>query len=354
MSQKRYRAVVLGAGWRGRGHIKAFLANADRFELAAVCDMDTARMQKSLAEIGAELPVYGDAGEMLAKEKPDVFCFATQPNVRLGLVRLGIKHGVRAIAYEKPMAISLAEAKAICDECDRAGVKQIVCHQHKYGGHWQKVRQIVQSGAIGRVLEIHATSKGWFFYYITHLVDYSLWLAGYPKVEWVSGHIHGRAKLGDTHPSPDYMLGRVGCENGLRILLECGPLAPSYGVSNFWYDAGARVVGTEGFAEVIVGNGWRAMTRDSGGIIGDDTVKIDEIGDTVPYIADLAKWLDDDSQVHPCNGALAYRGFEVSMGILLSGLDRRLVIPPIDTGLKIAERMVAELPESPAMPEEKK
>ena len=89
-------------------------------------------------------------------------------------------------------------------------------------------------------------------------------------------------------------------------------------------------------------------------MIGDDKVKIDEIGDTVPYIADLAKWLDDDSQVHPCNGALAYLGFEISLGILLSGLDRHLVIPPIDTGLTIAERMAAELPDSPAMPEEKK
>ena len=350
---KRYKAVVLGGGWRGKAHIRAFLANADRFDLVAVCDANTELMKNSLKEIGATIPIYGDAEEMLKQEKPEVFCFATQPTARLNLVELGVKHGVRAIAYEKPMATSLAEAKAICDLCDRSGVKQIVCHQHRYGAHWRKAKQIIESGAIGAVREIHATSKGWYFYYITHLVDYSLWLAGNPDVKWITGHIHGRSKLSDSHPSPDYMLGNVACSNGVRLILECGPLAPSHGVENFWYDAGARVVGTEGFVEVIVGDGWRAVTRDSGGPIGDKTTKIDETQDTVPYIADLAKWLSDDTAVHPCNGAMAFRGFEVSMGILLSGLERRLVVPPIATDLKITERMVDELPESPTIQEAK-
>ena len=63
----RYKAVVLGAGWRGKGHIKAFLANADRFELTAVCDLNTDRMKKTLAEIGVTVPIYASAEEMLAR-----------------------------------------------------------------------------------------------------------------------------------------------------------------------------------------------------------------------------------------------------------------------------------------------
>ena len=343
----RYKAVVLGAGWRGKAHIRAFLANADRFNLTAVCDRDTARMKATLAEIGVTLPIYASADDMLATEKPEVFCFATQPDVRLELVKLGVRHNVRAIAYEKPMATSLAEAHAICRLCDQAAVKHIVCHQHKYGAHWQKVRQLVQSGQIGQVRELHATSRGWFFYYITHLVDYALWLMDYPKAEWIVGHIHGREKMTDTHPSPSYLLGQVGFDNGARGLFECGPLAPTRGVDNFWYDAGLTVLGSEGFAEVIVGKGWRAMTRDSAGLIGDPTISLDETGDTGPYLADLARWLDDDSQVHSCNGALALRGFEISMAMLLSGLDRRTVTPPVDPAIPITERMKAELPADP-------
>jgi predicted dehydrogenase len=347
---KRYKAVVLGAGWRGQGHIRAFLANADRFELSAVCDQNTARMKKTLAELGVSLPVYADADAMLAAERPEVFCFATQPDVRLALVKLGVRHGVRAIAYEKPMAISLAEAREICAVCDRAGVKQIVCHQHKYGGHWQKVRELVRSGQLGRVRQIHATSKGWFYHYVTHLVDYAMWLMDYPGPQWIVGHIHGRTQLKNQHSSPDYVMGQVGFDNGVRAIFECGPLAPSRGVENFWYDAGATVLGSEGFAEVIVGAGWRARTAGASATAQDSSVSLSEIGDTIPYIADLARWLDDDAQVHPCNGALAYRGFEVAMGMLQSGLERRLIVPPVNPAEPVAERVLQELPESAVWP----
>jgi predicted dehydrogenase len=80
---RRYKAVVLGAGPRGRAHLLAFLANADRFDLTAACDRDTQRMGDTLAAINASLPVYASADEMLVREKPDVFCFVTQPDVRL-------------------------------------------------------------------------------------------------------------------------------------------------------------------------------------------------------------------------------------------------------------------------------
>lgn len=351
MGASKYKAVVLGAGWRGRGHIQAFLANQDRFDLAAVCDLNTARMGETLAKIGASRPVYASAEEMLAREKPDVFCFATQPGDRLNLVELGIRHGVRAIAYEKPMATSLTEASAICDACDRAGVKQIVCHQHKYGAHWQAVRELVKAGRLGRIRQIHATSKGWYFYYITHLVDYAMWLIDYPAVEWITGHIHGRTKLTDTHPSPDYMLGQVGFANGVRAVFECGPAARTYGVKQFWYDAGLTISGEDGIAQVVVGSGWRAQVKDSPVPLGDPTLCLREIEDTYPHIADLARWLDDDAHGHPCTGRLAYQGFEVSMGILLSALDRRAVRPPVDPSADIVGRMVRELPDSPAVTE---
>ncbi|MCE5325499.1 MAG: Gfo/Idh/MocA family oxidoreductase [Planctomycetaceae bacterium] len=342
---KRYKAVVLGAGARGRAHTLAFLKNADRFDLAAVCDLDTDRMKAMLAGINVSLPIYASADEMLAREKPDVFCFVTPPAIRLELVKLGVRHGVKVIAYEKPMATSLAEAKEICDACDAAGIKHIVCHQHKYGGHWQAVKKIVESGRIGKVRSVHATSKGWFFHYITHLVDYAMWLIDYPKPQWVVGHMHGRGKVADNHPSPDYIMAQVGFAGEIRGFFECGTLAPSRGIpEHFWLDAGATVLGTHGYAEVIVGKGWRAMTADKG-YVEDYSVSFDESGNTAPYITDLGKWLDDPSQPHPCRGELAYRGFEVSMAILASGLDPRTIVLPMDVSAPILERMVAELPE---------
>ncbi len=351
---KQYTVALLGAGSRGRTHLRAFRANEDRFELVGVCDLDKARMEEAMAETGTSAPFFPNAEEMLAKTKPDVFCFITQPDVRIEMIKLGAKYGVKAIAFEKPMATSLLEADAMKRICDNAGIKAIVCHQHKYAGHWQKVKEIVDSGAIGDVRTIHATARGWYWYYITHIVNYAMWLVDFPKAKWIVGHAHGRDMLMDSHPSPDYVMGQAGFDNGVRAIFECGPLAPCVGCpENIWFDAGAVVYGTEGFAEVIVGKGWRAMTKDSGGkVIADPNFCLEQHDETNYYIAALAPWLDDDSKVHPCNIENAYHGFEICTGMLLSSLDQLTVVPPVDKSMPVLERLRHELPIEPFNAEE--
>ena len=142
----KYKAVILGAGSRGRTHIHAFKANADRFDLVAACDLDKSRMEEALGEADLSMPIYADADEMLSAVKPDVFCFITQPDVRIEMIKLGAAHGVKAMAFEKPMAITLEEATQIERICVDSDIKTIVCHQHKYAGHWQKVKEIVDAG----------------------------------------------------------------------------------------------------------------------------------------------------------------------------------------------------------------
>ena len=41
--------------------------------------------------------------------------------------------------------------------------------------------------------------------------------------------------------------------------------------------------------------------------------------DMPPYIQEMADWLDDDSEVHPCNFASAYQGFEIMMALVPLG-----------------------------------
>src|SRR5439155_6855774 len=50
-----------------------------------------------------------DIRELAQSIRPEVFCFATPPQVRLELVRLGIECGAKLIAYEKPIALSMNE-----------------------------------------------------------------------------------------------------------------------------------------------------------------------------------------------------------------------------------------------------
>jgi hypothetical protein len=62
-------------------------------------------------------------------------------------------------------------------------------------------------------------------------------------------------------------------------------------------------------------------------------------------LIELADWLDDDAQVHSCNGDRAFQGFEVFMGACLSALDKRRVDLPMEQDVDVLGRMRAELPE---------
>jgi predicted dehydrogenase len=347
-SQKRYKVLVVGLGKRGKHHAVAFQKNP-RFDLAGVSTRDPAK----LAKVAAELGVANASTDPLALAKeiqPDVFCFCTPPAVRLALIRAGIESRARLIAHEKPMALSMNEAIEIRRLVQVAGVKTVVSHQHRYGAHYQKVKQIISSGSLGRVHMVYGTAVGWMFHLITHLVDYMRWYNNDAPAEWVMGQAAGRGKLSDSHPSPDYVAGFIQFANGVRGIIECGAGAPDVPEVNYWWHKnriGAQ--GTEGFAEVLTGGGWRAVTRDQQGVIsGEGTMNYDV--DMAGYVEDIAGWLDDDTQVHPCNGESAYQGFEIAMGILRSVAQGGQIKLPLRPGEPELDALARVLPERPVLP----
>lgn len=121
----KYTVAQVGCGARGKAHIDSWLANANRFEIIALCELDEAKMRQTVAERGISPALYTDADLMLSETKPDVFCFVTQPAVRLCMVELAAKHGVRGLALEKPMATSIREAWAMTRLCRENGIKAV-------------------------------------------------------------------------------------------------------------------------------------------------------------------------------------------------------------------------------------
>jgi predicted dehydrogenase len=323
-----YKVVVVGMGKRGKHHAVAFKDNP-RFELAGISTRDPAKLAKAAAELGN--PRMSTDPLALAREvRPDIFCFCTPPTVRLDLIKAGIESKAALIAYEKPVALSMNEAIQIRKDVQAAGVKTVVSHQHRYGQHYQKVAEIIQSGALGRVHTVYAHSVGWMLHLFTHLVDYVRWYNGNAEAEWVMGQAAGRGKLSDNHPSPDHVAGIIHFANGVRGYVESGAGAPDVPEVDYWWRKnriGAQ--GTDGFAEVLTGAGWRAVTK-GGAQSGEGCMNYDL--DMPPYVEDMSRWLDDERQVHPCNGESAYKGFEITMAVLRSVVERGQIKLPLGPG----------------------
>jgi len=337
----KYTVAIHGTGKRGKVHAEAFRKDGC-FEVVAICGRDPERLDAA-ARLAGDPEKYQDPAEMLREIKPDVFCFCTPPSVRLPLIRVGLEHGVKLIAYEKPMATSFNEAAEITEICRQASVKTVVSHQIKYGSHFQKVKEIIESGALGRVHTVYGTTLGWLLQMGTHVVDYCRYFNGEAEAEWVFGQVSGGDKLTDSHPSPDFALGEIQFANGVRGNVEIGNLAQDVPeVEYFWHKVRIGVQGTEGFAEVLIGGGWRAVTRDAGGPISGPGCWSAQL-DQPPYIRDIALWLDDASRLHPCNGESAFKGFEIVMAICRSALERRRVFLPLERGAPEIQRLGAVL-----------
>ena len=67
--------------------------------------------------------------------------------------------------------------------------------------------------------------------------------------------------------------------------------------------------------------------------------------DMPPYVEDMARWLDDETCLHPCNGESAYRGFEITMGMLRSVVQRGQIQLPLTAGEPEIEALKRVLPE---------
>lgn len=337
-----YTVAIAGCGKRGKVHAEVF-HRLPRFHVVGVADVDAQRA-KDAAELCGGPPQYEDAAEMLGAVKPDIFCFCTPPTIRLPMVRLGVENSVKLIAYEKPMATSMSEAIEIRDLLRSAGVKSVQSHQRKYNVQFRKVKEIIDSGALGRIHTVYATATGWMMHMATHLADYLRFFNNEAEAKWVIAQAHGREKFTDNHPSPDYIGGFIQFANGVRGIIETGSLAPDVPEVDYWWRKvriGAQ--GTDGFAECFVGGGWRAATSGRGYEYSEEGTW-DTDHEQAPYIEDIAHWLDG-TRPHPCDGEGGYKDQEIMCALMRSVVQRGKIDLPLGPGepeLEALARVLAD------------
>jgi len=336
-----YTVAIAGLGKRGKVHADLFFKNP-RFQVVGLSDVDKERYNDAAA-LSGNPPFFEDAGAMLAATKPDVFCFCTPPAIRLPLIKLAVENDVKLVAYEKPMATNMTEALEMRDLLRSKGVKSVQSHQRKYNVQFVKAKEVVDSGALGRIHTIYATGTGWMMHLATHLADYMRWFAGETDVEYVIGSSFGREKFEDNHPSPDYLGGFVQFANGIRGIMEVGEAAPDVPEVDYWWRKVRFIIqGTEGFAEVHVGGGWRAVTK-SRGAEGSDEGTWDADHEQLPYIEDIALWLDGTKQ-HPCDGEGGFKDVEIMCGLMRSAVERKKIDFPLGPGEPELEALKKVLP----------
>ena len=362
----KYTVVQIGLGYRGTAHVNGFLKNPDYFELVGVCDLLEERLQNAGEKFNISSDkFYYDAEKMMSELRPDVMSFTTLPHLRKEFVEMAVKYKVKGLLLEKPMEVTIDDAKYITELCVNNNIKAVVCHQHKYLLPFLKLKEIIDSGELGKVYKIDAACQAWLSQLGTHYMDYILWANQGVGTVSVIGHVHGKHALRDSHPSSDYTMGEAIMANGVRTNIQCGYFtkrhaeytvdygddekAPVYPIE-YWVDDRLTVYGETGYAWAEASGRWGAFTSKTNGKVESGTLVGYDGGEWEAqerYTKDFGRWLDNDDFVHPCNISQAYHGFEILEAMCLSALDKTRVDLPLNLPMKesVLSRMEKELPE---------
>ncbi len=346
----KYKVMVIGLGKRGGHHVQHFQAHPD-FEVTAVCDLNEELMDSVKKEFGIENAISGTDAKAVAMEaKPDVLAFMTLPNLRKMFIELAVECGAKMVAFEKPVALTSKEGLEIKEIIAKSGLKAILSYQHRYGAHYQAVKDIIDSGKIGEVTDVYANAMGWPAHMMTHMLHYSRWYAGNPKGDWVIANAAGQNKLTapDRHNSPDYVAGIVNFANGVHGTYEVGAGAPDVKHVGKWFGKNRiGVKGTLGYAEAYTNGGYRAVTSE--GVIEDLSGAMDYHKDMPGYIADIADDLNGVKD-HPCNFENAFENFSIWQAMYASTVKRGQVALPLTEGVDDIEELKAALPNVAVLP----
>jgi predicted dehydrogenase len=144
---ERLRVAVVGLGI-GFSHVSAYRELADRFEIAAVCDPVTAKLDIAKRFLDVEVG-FESFDDLLAMDGLDLIDVCTPPDLHVPMVSRVLESGRHAIC-EKPLAGSLAEIDALAD-CERASGKRLMpIFQYRFGRGVERFRRVLGAELEGK------------------------------------------------------------------------------------------------------------------------------------------------------------------------------------------------------------
>lgn len=151
---KKY--VQVGCGIRGSQAFSTPLINdfTDCAELCAVYDVNYKRAERIRDLSGGKVKVYDDFDKMLEEVKPDTVIVTPKDCAHDEYIIKALYAGCDVIS-EKPLTTTFEKALAIKKAQDETGKDVIVTFNLRFHPFFKRVKEILSSGVIGKILSIH-------------------------------------------------------------------------------------------------------------------------------------------------------------------------------------------------------
>lgn len=252
------RIAVIGLGFMGARWARVLAENGGS-DLAVVSDLREGVGRQLAGTYGAKF--VGDPSEAAAHPDVDgvVICTPEHLHVEAALAAIGAG---KAVAIEKPIAHTVAEAERIRDAAAEAGVPVLAGHVLRFEPRYVAIRHAIEAGEIGAVQAVRSERIGVIadqnvlqgrtsvaLYYGVHEFDIARWYAGDVASVWATRSSGVVASHGyDVEDL--YSVGLAfssGAHGTAMVGWSLPSRTPGYGMSGF------TVIGEAGMLQVVQG-----------------------------------------------------------------------------------------------------
>ena len=152
----RLKVGIVGSGWMGHVHSRAWRSNAPRAEVVAVADVSPERT-RALASMfdDREVTTYPDLATMLADAELDAVDICLPHHLHTDAILTAARAG-KAILCEKPLCTTLDDAVAIRAALQESGSTFMAAHNQLFQPSLIEARRLLASGALGRTFIIRS------------------------------------------------------------------------------------------------------------------------------------------------------------------------------------------------------
>jgi predicted dehydrogenase len=264
----KYRVAIIGHTGRGNyghGHDVVWLQFKDRCEIVGVADADEKGRAEAVKRLEAP-KAYADYRLMLDETKPHIVAIC--PRWLDGHRDMALAAAERGchIYIEKPLCRSPAEADEIIAACEKRNLKLAIGHQTRYSPKMQAIREIIDSGQLGTVLELRGRGKedprggGEDLWVLgSHVFNLINFFGGEPKWCFARVEQNGKpvtkadVKAGNEGIGPlagDHLMAMYGMDSGATAYFGSKRGMGAGGESRF----GLQIFGSKGVIDMITGH----------------------------------------------------------------------------------------------------
>ncbi|KAF7308354.1 GFO-IDH-MocA domain-containing protein [Mycena chlorophos] len=149
--------------WASAAHLPYLLTarGREKYQIVAVCNSSLENARKAIAtyNLPATVKAYGDSVELAKDPNIDLVVCATRVDVHYGNVKPALEAG-KDVLCEWPLAHDSKHARELANLAEAKGVKTIVGTQGRLAPISDRLREVIQSGRIGKVLSVEARAFG--------------------------------------------------------------------------------------------------------------------------------------------------------------------------------------------------